>query len=256
MPLTITFHRRTVAVVLAFVVAVVLAFVLGLLISGRSEPALADTPAPAQSAFPGITVTGLGQASGAPDTLVVNLSVRTTGADVSTALSQANNAMNRVRGALGNNGVSSDNIKTSGVSLNPNYQYNGSNQQIDGYNATESVAATLHDLKNAGAAISAASKSGGNAMTIDGVSFDVQNDSALLSTARAAAFANAKAKAQQYASAAGRSLGPVVRIGETIEPPTVTPSAAGSKDSAPSPVPISPGTTRLSVTVDVVFGLA
>jgi uncharacterized protein YggE len=92
------------------------------------------------------------------------------------------------------------------------------------------------------------------------MSFDPRDDADLLASARAAAFADAKTKATQYASAAGRNLGPVTRIDETVNNTTPmpmmgdrAPAAAGMSTPA---VPIDPGTSKLSVNVTVVFGLA
>ncbi len=161
--------------------------------------------------------------------------------------------MNAVTEALRARAVGSGDLKTTGAQVQPNYTSSGG---IDGYTATESLTATLRDLKTAGAAIGAAAAAGGNATRIDGVSLDIQHDSALMTQARNAAYADAKAKAQQYADAAGEPLGKAMQVTETVNSPTpVDYRAYASGGSAAAPVPISPGTAQVSVTVTVVFAV-
>src|SRR5581483_6598532 len=69
----------------------------------------------------GITVTGMGNASGTPSELQLSLSVNTQAASVSTALDAANQDMSRVRDALSAHGVADADLQTSGMSIQPNY---------------------------------------------------------------------------------------------------------------------------------------
>jgi uncharacterized protein YggE len=258
MPLTITLTRRTAAVGLAAAVALGGAFALGAATGGDGgSPAYAATPGPAQPSaeFPGITVTGLGRVTGVPNVLTVQLGASLTRDDVSGALSAASSALGRVRAALTGGGVATADLETSDVSVQPDYSYDGGRQTIDGYRATESLTAKLRDLGKAGDLITAAASAGGDATTVSGVSFDLADDTELLNTARDAAFADARAKARRYARDAGRRLGPLVRISETVTGGTEPVPVAGAAKSAPVAVPIDPGTTQLSVTVDVVYGL-
>ncbi|HET8765958.1 MAG TPA: SIMPL domain-containing protein, partial [Pedococcus sp.] len=57
----------------------------------------------------------------------------------------------------------------------------------------------------------------GNALTIDSVALDLADPGPLLAAAREAAFADARAKAEQYAALAGRGLGKVVRVSDVVE---------------------------------------
>jgi hypothetical protein len=206
--------------------------------------------------MPGITVTGLGTVNGTPDTLILDLTVTQTKNDVSSALSAANDSMNAVNSALSGKGVANADLKTSGAQIQPNYSSSGT---INGYTASESLTATLRDLKTAGSAIGAAASAGGNATRIDNVSLDIDHDSALMTQARTAAFADAKAKAQQYAGAAGEALGKPTQVTETVNNPG-TPiyggMAASSAARAPMPMPIQAGSAQISVTVTVVFAVS
>lgn len=259
MSTTITLGKRS---FVAGTAVVAVAAVAGAYLVGTdNRPAAAAQtvyalPAADQSsnAMPGITVTGVGTVNGTPDTLILNLTVTQTRSDVSSALSAASSSMNAVDAALSGKGVANADLKTSGDNVDPNYSSSGS---INGYTASESLTATLRDLKTAGAAISAAAAAGGDATRIDGVSLDIEHDNSLMQQARAAAYADAKAKAQQYADAAGESLGKPTQVTETVDSPA-TPidmrAAAGSAASS-APVPIQAGSAQISVNVTVVFAV-
>lgn len=260
MSTTITLGRRT---FVAGAAAVVAAAVAGAyLIGSANRPAAAaqtvyTMPAADQSssAMPGITVSGLGTVNGTPDTLILDLTVTQTRNDVSSALAAANDSMNAVDAALSGKGVANADLKTSGEQLNPNYSPSGS---VNGYTASESLTATLRDLKTAGSAISAVAAAGGNATRIDNVSLDIEHDNSLMQQARAAAFADAKAKAQQYAAAAGESLGKPTQVTETVNSPA-TPIYNGAlmdaRAASSAAVPIKAGSAQISVNVTVVFAV-
>jgi uncharacterized protein len=259
---SVTINMRTLAAVGAVIVAAGGAYLIGTTTrSGSTPQALVYAPAANQSSsagMPGITVTGTGSVNGTPNTLILDLTVSQTRPDVSSALSAASDTMNKIDSALTGRGVASADLKTSGASVQPNYTYNNGGSSINGYTATESLTATLRDLHSAGAEITAAAQAGGNATSINGVSLDIQNDDALMSSARSAAFADAQAKAQQYASAAHETLGKPVQVNETVNSPEPGPldARAAVSGGAATPVPINPGTSQVSVTVTVVFSVS
>lgn len=251
MPRTITLTGRTVGLSLAALLVAGGVFAAGNLVGdwgGRPQAYAAP-----QSTHPaGITVSGVGRASGTPDVLTVELSTSATRSDVSDALAAAGSALRRVRRVLAKDHVAAADIQTSGLSVQPNYRYENGRQLVAGYAASESLTVKLRDLHRAGATIGRATDAGGDAVSIASVSFSLEDNEKVLASARSAAFADARSKAKQYASAAGRTLGPAARISETVNDPTVTPEASSGKATS---VPVDPGTEQLSVTVQVVFGL-
>jgi uncharacterized protein len=258
MPVTITLGKRSIAAGALVLVAVTAAYLVGATnrptTSGQTVYALPAANQNSGVAMPGITVTGVGTVNGTPDTLTVNLTVTQTRSDVSSALSAASTSMNAVDAALSAKGVASADLKTTGAQVQPNYQSSGS---IDGYTASESLTATLRDLKTAGSAISAAASAGGNATRVGSVSLDIEHDSTLMTRARTAAYADAKTKAQQYADTAGEALGKPTQVTETVNSPTPIDYRNLSAASSPTaPVPINPGTAQISVTVTVVFAVS
>ena len=119
---------------------------------------------------------------------------------------------------------------------------------------SESVSAKLRAVGRAGDAIGKAVSAGGNAVRVNGVSLDLQEAGALVSNARDKAFADAKAKAEQYAKAAGRSVGEVISIAEDVSTPS--PISMRALDSSKmAGVPIQQGTQNVGVNVTVVFSM-
>src|SRR5579872_2596525 len=221
----------------------------------RPVVTLSGTGTADTGATSGITVTGTGSATGTPNELQLSMSVNTQASSVGTALGEANQSMSRVRDSLKAHGVADADLQTSGMSVQPNYSQGGA---VNGYQVTESLTATLRDMNGVGDTVGAAVAAGGDAARVDGLSLNLSDPaSSLLSAARASAIADAKARAQQYATAAGQSLGPVTSITEVPASPVVPyglGAAASASGAAPS-VPISSGSQQVSVTVTVTYAL-
>ncbi len=145
------------------------------------------------------------------------MAVQVTRAEVSTALSGSTAAATALLDALRRHGVVPEDLQTSGLSVQPDYDYSGNAPVVRGYQASEQVSVRLRDLATAGEALSAAVTAAGDAARINGAWLEISDDRALLSAARDAAFADARAKAEQYARAAGVELGDVRRIVEGLE---------------------------------------
>jgi uncharacterized protein len=228
----------------------VVAYVVGS--GGGSSAKAASSASPANL----VTVDGTGQAAGTPDSMITTFSVDSPGADPSVALSAANTAMAHVQQMLKAHGVADKDLSTTGLSVNPNYNYSQSPPTLTGFTADEQLQVELRNLSTAGATVSAVLSAGGPQVTVGGLSLDLAGDSGLVTNARAAAYADAKTKAEQYAALASRTLGPVVSVSETVgasQPPVFASTAAAATDG--SSVPIAAGSQNVSVDVTVVFSL-
>jgi uncharacterized protein YggE len=252
----VTFSVRSLVITAAVTIAVLAAYVIGSTQSATSTAVAAEVPAVVDT--PSIVMTGTGEVSGTPDQLKFSLSVNTSAADVSTALGSANSATRRVLSAVQGQSVAPEDIQTTGLSINPTYDYNNDGSStITGYVATESMSIVVRKLPDAGATISAAVSAGGNAVRLHSVRLQVDDESALLDKARAAAIDEARVKAEQYAAAAGRELGEVTSVREVHVTPTNSHVYRGYADlAATSSVPIRPGTADLNVTVSVAWSFA
>jgi uncharacterized protein YggE len=241
---------------LAALVALLATVLLGWLLGGRDGGAIASTTA--EQARESVTVTGTGEVSGTPDVMRVDFGVETTAETVAAALDQANQALDRMRTTLRRGGVAPADLQTANLTIYPQYSNDG--RDVVGYHAAQSLVAKFRDLDRAGAIISDAVEAGGDAARLQGLGFDLDDDAALLEEARTAAVADAKAKAELFASAAGRSIARVVRIEEQVSTQgPISPYAVRVDDAAGAEitdVPTEPGsqTVSVSVVVEYAFG--
>jgi uncharacterized protein YggE len=230
--------------------AITLLATLVLVASGvRPASASAGAAVPARPAdqLESVLVTGSGEAFGQPDTLTAEFAVETDAPTVGAALEGATTAATRMRDALVRAGLAKADLQTSNVNISTR---TNDDREITGYTVNQGLTATIRNLPRAGALISAAVAAGGDAARLNGVSFAIEDDDALVAEARKKAFADARGKAELYAREAGRSLGRVVRISETA-PSFGVPMALGGMIASDSRVPIEPGRQRLTATVTV-----
>lgn len=159
-----------------------------------------------------INVTGEGEILAKPDIGSFSFSVRAEGDDAATAQELSAEAMNTILAYLSEQGIEDKDIKTQYYNLNPKYTYeericvtNGycppGEQIIDGYEITQSVAVKLRDLDASGAIISGVGERG--ATNISSLQFTIDDTDALQEEARAAAIADAQAKADVLAKDLG-----------------------------------------------------
>ena len=267
--MTVTISPRRAAFVVITVIALLVAYSIGTTRSGgtaasasqltRTSNASSTQPPATLAIGPGITVGGRATVGGTPDTLRLDLSVAATASSVSEALASANRSAAIVQKSLLDSRVLKKDLQTSGLSIQPEYDYTKQGlPRLKGYQVSESITAKFRDLGRAGDIIGKVVSAGGNAIRVNGISLDLEDTSALVSSARDKAFANAKAKAKQCARAAGRSLGDVISIAEDVTAPSPIPmayptAALASRDVAS--VPIQPGSQDVSVSVTVVFAM-
>ncbi len=256
--MTITVNGRKLALLAVAALALLAAYLIGSsrpsVATASASQAVAAVPA-SPTTTAGVTVAGSGTVTGTPDTLRLSLSVTTAAPTIDAALASSNKAAAAVAASLKKNGVADKDLQTSGLSIQPSYTSKGA---PSGYRVYENLTASLRDLRTAGVTIGAAVGAGGSAVRVDGLSIALDNTSGLVSGARTRAIDDAKTKATQYAEAAGRSLGPVVSISETVQQPATYPYAARGLDvaMAQAAVPIQAGSQDVTVLVTVVYAFA
>ncbi|MBL1072789.1 SIMPL domain-containing protein [Nocardia sp. 2] len=198
-----------------------------------------------------VSVVGTGKVQGTPDVLNADLGAEVTAADVSTAVDGANAKAKAITEAMVTAGAKKEDIRTTDVSVYPSYGPDGNN--ITGYKASNSVHVVVRDLPKASSILDAAVKAGGNDTRISSVSFSLEDNTKLLSDARARAFEDAKNRAQQYADLAGLKLGSVKTISESSDggsSPLLRESAPAAADFA-----LEPGQQTVTFTVNAVWNL-
>jgi len=198
-----------------------------------------------------IAMTGHGEIRSVPDLAQVTAGVATSAPSAAQALSANSARMKGVFAALEKLGVPQKNIQTTNFFVSPQYT-NGDNntpRRLTGYQVTNDVTARIEDVGKLGSALDALVASGAN--QINGVSFSIQNDAPLLEKARAQAIADARARAETYAKAAGVSLGPILSISEgggPVPPRPMYRMAAMAADTQ-----IAPGEQSVTADVSVVW---
>ncbi|MCI0583554.1 MAG: SIMPL domain-containing protein [Chloroflexi bacterium] len=231
----------------------------GLVVAIIAGPALAPRPTFATDPVtPGehtISVSGTGRVFVTPDMADLRIGVTTTAKTVQAARDANATSMTAVVAALKALGIADRDIQTSTLSLGPVYDYpsNGGAPRLTGYTLTNAVAVTIRDLADAAPAIDDALAAG--ATSLDSITFRVADQAAAERGAREAAMAEAKAKAQTLAAAAGVSIDGVSSISETIAP---VPYPIFYGDLAASAArelqtPVQAGTNEVAVTVAVVY---
>ena len=224
-------------------VAGIVAAAIGVLVGvGGTGPARSSAPQQAG----GVTVTGQGAVTTTPDRAVFSFGVTTQAATATVALQRNGEAIQKVIAALKAHGVADANIQTQVVSLSPRTSDKG---EIVGYTASNAVSAQA-TVERAGEVIDAAVAAG--ATDVSGPSLTRTDQDVLYRQALKAAVADARAKAQVLAGAAGVGLGAVTSIVEGSSAPVPVPLG---RTEAPA-TPVQPGTERIEATVTVTFAVA
>lgn len=202
-----------------------------------------------------VLVTGTGRITGTPDTLRATLGVELQRPDVQAALDAANARAQAVLDALTAAGVEERDVQTRDLSVQPRYDKEGTT--ITGYVVRNTVEVRVRDLERTGAVLDAALDAGGPDARLDGVSFSLEDNAAQLTDARAAAFADARAKAEQYADLAGTSLGRTLHVEEVqaAAPEARQYAAQDARAADAAAPPVSPGEQEVRVEVRVTFAL-
>jgi uncharacterized protein len=228
----------------------------GLVVAGLSGCDATSSSGPSITPDPDsrqVTVVGSGEVQGTPDTLNANVSIEFNAPDVTSAMNQTSDRQQAVINALVNSGVDRRDIRTTNVSLQPQFG-GGDNPTIIGYRASNSIAVKIRKLDAASQALALIVSTGGDATRINSVNYSIEDDSQLVKDARSRAFDDAKDRAAQYAQLSGLTLGDVISISESagttpIPPPTPMPRAAMEA------VPLEPGQQSVDFSVTVIWEL-
>lgn len=193
-----------------------------------------------------VTVAGVGRAAGVPDLLRLQCGAEAEASSAEEALDRCSAGLSRMRDVLSAAGVAAEDLVSTGLSL-----YHDAHRAR--FTARLGLRATVRDVSGAGRLVTDVVRAGGDAARLDSVLFEHSDPTALDQQARAAAFAEARARAAQYAELAGASLGVVLAVEEALSSPGVVPRMARMSFAAAeaSSVPIEPGTSEVQVRVEV-----
>ncbi len=215
--------------------------------------AILATPALAQTALPPmISVTGEATVNAAPDAAQIEGGVSSDARTAREASDANNAAMGKVLLALKGTGIAEKDYQTSRLSLQPQYAQNKSGPNtVTGYRASNRVIVKVRDIGKIANVIDTLMTAGAN--ELGGINFTVSNASKLLDEARPQAIADARRKAEIYATAAGVTLGAPISISEGGFAPPAPMLRKMSAEFASAP--IAPGEETLHLTVSVSWAI-
>ena len=221
-------------------------------------------PAPgAQQQFvvpPSVVVTGRGEAFGKPDRAVVRLGAIAQAQKASDAQQQVNRQAKQVQEKLLELGIWEHAMQTVGLTLSPVYEHNEQRpgqveQRIIGYQATNTIQVQLEEMDKIGPIVDAALAAGAN--QLEGVWFELKDDTAQRREAIQKAVAEAREKAIAIEQATGTQLTGIIEIvegGVDVVRPMMMQRMA--EFAAADATPIQPGQVRVEATVSIRYRLA
>lgn len=204
-----------------------------------------------------LQVSAQGEVQRAPDVAEIGVGVLTQAADAQAALKANAEQMNRVVAAVRRAGIEDKDVQTSGVNLQPQYQY-GENQppKLNGYQAQNRVSVKVRNVSKIGEVLDALVAQGAN--QIDGPTFTLDKPEVALDEARRAALSKAQARAKMYAEAIGLRVARIVSIDESgagFQPPRPMMMAKTEMAMDASTTPVMPGEQTHAVSLNLVFEL-
>jgi uncharacterized protein YggE len=222
------------------------AFIAALVLAVGLVPAWADTSGR-------ITVSGEGSVAVVPDMALITVGAAAEAETAKAAMDQTSGITAAILDRLTEAGVAERDMQTSDLSLNPVWSHRASSETrptIDGYEASNRVTVRVRDLTALGTILDAVLSDGAN--TLGGVQFLVADPAPALNEARVKAVADARARAELFATAAGVTLGSLVSLteGGASMP---RPEMMGMARIADAGVPMAQGELDIQARVTLVY---
>lgn len=164
-----------------------------------------------------ITVNGESRLQVAPELATITLGVTEEAEEAAVAMAAVSDSMGAVIARLKDAGIAAEDMQTRRVSMHPVWSQDrsydsGGRREITGFQASNTLMVRVRDLDRLGPVLDAVLTAGAN--QFQGLSFGVEDPSAIADQIRGEAVKDAIRKAQQLADAAGMELGPVRSISE------------------------------------------
>ncbi len=162
-----------------------------------------------------ISVNGHGEAMGSPDVAYVNLGVSIRGNDLGEAIEEANRIAADITGAVTEMGIASDDVQTRNFNVSTEERRDDSGDLTGQviYRVSNNIRVTVRDITMTSDVIGAGLDAGAN--QVNNLDFGIEDQDALVSTARAAAVADARQRAEELAEGLGVRVGNPISISES-----------------------------------------
>jgi|SRR5215211_583597 uncharacterized protein len=197
-----------------------------------------------------VTVTGQGTAREVPDTVVVRVAASHRAAGVAEALAGADSAADEIV-TVAREHTDAGRIQSTTLNLWPAYDNEG---RQSGFEARHSLSVSVTDMQKAGTMLSELAERVGDRLQVESVGLEVGDTTRALQEARAAAYADAVARADHLAELAGERIGDVQAMAEGGASMPMPMADAGFREA--KAVAIQPGETSIATSLTVTFSLA
>jgi hypothetical protein len=198
-----------------------------------------------------VTVTGHGTAREVPDTVVVRVAASHRAAGVAEALAGADSAADAIV-AVGREHTDAGRIQSSTLNLWPAYDNEG---KQSGFEARHGLTISCTDMEKAGTMLTELAARVGDRLQVESIGLEIGDPARALMQARAAAYADAVARAQHLAELAGERIDGVQAMAEGGVSPVLPIAEAGGFARDMKAVAIQPGEATISTSVTVTFSL-
>jgi hypothetical protein len=194
----------------------------------------------------------------APDIATIGAGVTTDAPTATAAMEQNSQAMQKVVARIKALGIAPKDIQTTGINLNPRYDYDQTTQRqvFRGYQAQNRVSVILRNIDAAGRVLDALVTAG--ATDLSGPSFGIDDDEPAKAEARKRAVARADAQARSYAAMLGYQNVKVLAISESMNgsgPVMPTSKMRGVAEMQAAAPPVEPGMVWTGISVAITYEL-
>jgi uncharacterized protein len=202
-----------------------------------------------------IEVVGEGTASAQPDRCVLHVALRATRDRVGDAIGAVAATADDTLRALREAGLGDSDLATTDLNVQP--WWDQPSQQITAHVATYALSVSVAGIDRVPAIVDALSAAAGDALQIERVGFAHGDPAPLVAAARRAAVADARARAEQLADAAGVGLGALLEVREGIGATPGMPRAfmRAARVSLAAAMPVEPGDQAVHVRVELTFAI-
>jgi|GEM_PF-170506 len=205
-----------------------------------------------------VTVTGTGEIMASPDMVTIMVEVVKNDGSPVDASADARKAMNTVLAAARRVVPLASDLKTTRISINPEYEWTDGKRKFRGYVASQSLEITLRELSRLDSLLEYVNKSSFTSM--GNLAFGHSKSDSLTREARVLALRNAAENAKSLCATAGRSCDELtgIRMGGVGGPgPMPMPMAEfrAMKADAGTGMPVQPGQLSFSASVEADYRL-
>ena len=220
-----------------------------------ATPTLAAADAPP---VPQLQANGSGEVMVTPDIAIVTIGVTTQALQASDALAANSADLAKAIATIRAAGIADKDIATAGFSIDPVYRQadaSPSDQppEIVGYRVDNQVRVTVRDVAQSGGLLDQVVAAGAN--RVSGIAFDVSDRKAPTDAAIRQAIADARAKAELMADAAGLRLVRILSLnadGTSGNGPIMAYAMAAKS----APTPVMPGERAITANAQIVWEVA